>query len=249
MQSPAAARSLFLAACTCLAQSTFDVASVKPSAHPVGRDAGSQVVFGRAGVAGRNVTLKQLIVAAYRVQPDQVFGAPGWLDVNEYDVEAKANAPAPQDQLARMLQTLLAARFRLAAHTETRELRVYDMVVAKGGPKIHAAKDAQTPAAPSGFRGDLGQFANLLSIKLSIPVIDDPTRPSIASSPPVPVIDKTGLTGVYNFPLDVKPEPGGDAFTLWQRVLQDQLGLLLETQKENVEVIVVDHAERAATAN
>ena len=72
---------------------------------------------------------------------------------------------------------------------------------------------------------------------------------SYVSGPPFPVIDKTGLTGVYDTPLDVKPEPGGDAFTLWQGVLQDQLGIGLETKKENVEVLVIDHAERSPSAN
>ncbi len=240
--------SFVLLAGTCLAQSAFEVASVKPSAHAVGRDAGSQVTFAPDGVSGRNVTLKQLIVAAYGVPPYGVFGGPGWLDVNEYDVEAKAIASvASREQIAGMLQTLLKERFSLAAHRETRELRIYELVVAKGGPKIQPIKDAQAPAAP--FRGSLGQFADFLSIQLSIPVIDDPTKPSVASGPPVPVIDKTGLTGIYDLPANVMIEPGGDTFTLWQRLLQDQLGLHLESKKQNVEVLVVDHADRAPIAN
>lgn len=247
----------FLALPVCLSfsqTSTFEVASVKPSQRQVGKDAGAEVVFGPAGISGRNVTLKQLIVAAYRLQPHQVTGGPGWLDVGEYDVEAKADGPTPREQLARMLQALLADRFRLSLHSETRELRVYELVADKRGAKIHPAQDEESRPvqfSAGGFqlRGDLQQFANLLSVQLSIPVIDDPGKPSIASGPPVPVLDKTGLTGIYDIAIEMKLEPGADAFVLWQRALQDRLGLKLEAGKEPVEVFVVDRAERAPSAN
>jgi uncharacterized protein (TIGR03435 family) len=211
-------------------------------------------MFGPAGIDGRNVTLKQLIVEAYGLQPYQVFGGPGWLDVNEYDVEAKAGGPAAREQLARMLRTLLADRFGLSFHRETRELRVYRLVADRRGVKIHPAKDGESPAVQFGgggfqFCGGLRQFANLLSVQLSIPVIDDPGKPSIASGPPVPVLDRTGLSGNYDIRVDIKPELGGDVFTLWQTVLRDQLGLRLESAKENVEVLVVDRAERMPSAN
>jgi len=250
-----------LAAWTCFGQSAagppaFDVASVRPSRQALGKDAGSEVSFGPAGVGGRNVTLKQLIVGAYGLQPYQVFGGPGWLDVNEYDIEAKAAGPAGKEQLAIMLRALLAERFGLLAHRETRELRVYRLVADRGGVKIHSIQDAEGAAVQYHglgggflFRGDLRQFANLLSIQLSIPAIDDPGKPSIASGPPVPVVDRTGLTGSYEIRVELKPEPGGDAFTLWQGILRDQLGLRLESGKESVEVLVVDRAERAPSAN
>jgi uncharacterized protein (TIGR03435 family) len=233
---------------------TFDVASVKPSQRAVGKDAGSQVSFGHAGISGKNVTLKQLIVEAYHLLPYQVAGGPGWLDINEYDVEAKADGPATREQLALMLRALLADRFRLSLHSETKELGVYELVVDKPGAKIHPIEDGEGPALMSGaggfvFRGDMQQFANLLSVQLTIPAIDDPGKPSIASGPPVPVLDKTGLAGIYEIGVDIKPEPGGDTFTLWQRVLQDRLGLKLESRKEKVEVLVVDRAERAPGAN
>jgi len=121
----------------------------------------------------------------------------------------------------------------------------------KSGPKIHAVKDGAVPAAGGGrrFRGDLQQFANLLAVQLTITLTDDPGKPSMASATPVPVVDKTGLPGIYEFSVDIKPELGGDMFTLWQRVLQDQLGLKLENRKRSVEVLVVDRAERVPTGN
>jgi uncharacterized protein (TIGR03435 family) len=207
--------------------------------------------MGPAGLSGKNVTLKHLITQAYHLQPYQVFGGPGWLDVSEYDIDAKADGPAGKDRLALMLRTLLAERFGVVAHREARELRVYELVVDKGGPKIHAVKDGEIPAAGGGrrFRGDLQQFANLLAVQLTIPLTDDPGKPGMASATPVPVVDNTGLAGVYEFSVDIKPELGGDMFTLWQRVLQDQLGLKLENRKSSVEVLVVDRAERVPTGN
>jgi uncharacterized protein (TIGR03435 family) len=63
------------------------------------------------------------------------------------------------------------------------------------------------------------------------------------------VVDKTGIEGVYDITLDLKPDPGGDPFTVWQRALQEQLGLKLESQKAPVEMLVIDHAERVPTEN
>jgi uncharacterized protein (TIGR03435 family) len=234
---------------------SFDVASIKPSPRQVGRDANNQVSITPSGFTGRNVTLKRLVVQAYGLQPYQIFGGPNWLDGAEYDVDAKADGPLTKERLAAMLRTLLAERFHLAVHHDARELRVYELTVDKGGPKIHPIQDSDAPAAkgaaagPRGFRGDLQQFANLLSIQLSIPVMDDPTRPSIASGPPVPVVDKTGLQGIFDFNVEIRPETGVDMYTLWQRVLREQLGLRLESRKDRADVLVVDGAERIPTTN
>lgn len=231
---------------------SFDVASVKPSPKTAGKDYNNRIAIGGATFSGRNVTLKRLVVEAYAVAPPQVFGGPKWLDENEYDVEAKADRPAAKEQLRLMLRTLLAARFHLAVHRETRELKVYAMVAGKSGPKIQPVKDGEGTAAPLGsrhFHGDFEQLANLISVQLSIAIPDDPTRPGVASGPPVPVFDKTGLPGIYDFDIDMKPEPGADPLALWQRVLQEQLGLKLESRRTPVEGIVVDGAERVPMEN
>ena len=223
---------------------SFEVASVKPSRQTLGRDFNKPVVFGPSGLTGRNVTLKRLIVEAYNVQPHQVFGAPKWLDDSEYDIDAKADGPAAKEQLRLMLRALLAERFRLALHRENKELHVYELVVDKGGPKIHAAKEP----AGSGARS-LEQLANLISVQLTIPEPADPGKPSIASGAPIPVIDKTGLTGLYEITYDLHPDPGMDMFKLWQRILQDQLGLKLQSRKAPMEILIVDRADRIPVAN
>jgi uncharacterized protein (TIGR03435 family) len=225
--------------CTAIGQ-TFDVASVKPSRHLMGRDAEGPISIGPAVVRARNVTLKSLIVEAYQLQPHQVTGGPNWLDSAEYDIEAKASGPATKEQLRLMLRALLADRFLLLIHRDAKELQVYELVADKNGPKIHAAKDGQS----------MRQIADLISVQLTIPALsDDPSKPSVARGPLVPVLDKTGLEGLYDIPVDLKPEPGVESFTLWQRFLQDRLGLKLESRKTTVEVLVVDSAERTPTSN
>jgi uncharacterized protein (TIGR03435 family) len=154
-----------------------------------------------------------------------------------------------------MLRTLLTERFQLSIRGETKERRVYALVVDGGGPKIHPTKDGEGSAAKSAvaggrnFHGTLHQFANLLSVQLSIPAIADPGRPSIASASPVPVLDRTGLEGIYDFNVDFKPEADSDMFPLWQRVLKDRLGLKLESQKAKAEFLVVESALRVPIAN
>jgi uncharacterized protein (TIGR03435 family) len=232
---------------------TFDVASVKPSAKPVGKDYNNQITIGPSTFTGRNVTLKRLIVEAYGIDPPQVFGGPKWLDESEYDVEAKAGQPASQGELRKMLQALLASRYHLAIHRQSRDLKVFELIVDKGGPKVQPVKEGEGTPAPLGsrhFHGTLQQLANLISIQLTIPVAtDDPTRPSMASGTPVPVFDKTGLTGTYDLDIEMRLDPTVPSFNRWQNVLQEQLGLKLESRKSQIEGIVVDSAERVPVAN
>lgn len=234
---------------------TFDAASVKPSRRTLGPDANSPLSLGAAGVTGRNVTLKRLIGEAYNLQPHQVSGGPKWLNDNEFDIDAKVDAPTTKENLRLMLRSLLADRFRLSVHPENKELHVYELVIDKDGPKIHVATDSESSAAKTGatglrsFRGTLQQFANLLSVQLAIPYVDDPGRPARSSGTLVPVLDKTGLPGLYDIPAEVRPEVGADMFTLWQRALQSQLGLKLESRKSKVEVLIVDRAEKIPLPN
>jgi uncharacterized protein (TIGR03435 family) len=223
----------------------FDVASVRPSQGLVGPDENNRITFDPAGLTGRNVTLRRCVAEAYRLQLTQVVG-PAWMDRDEYDIDAKAGGPADREQISLMLRTLLAERFKLAQHSETRDLRVYELVVDKAGPR-----QEPLPVTGGGFRfhGDLQRFADLLAAQLSIPVPDDPGRPGRASGPPVPVLDKTGLSGIYDFAVDIRPEPGSDMFALWQTALREKMGLRLESRKANMNVLVVDSAERIPTAN
>jgi len=150
-----------------------------------------------------------------------------------------------------MLRSLVAERFKLTQHNEMREMRVYELVIAKSGAKIRPISDGENPTAPAGFHfhGDLRQFADLLTVQLSIPAPVNPAEPARASGSPILVLDKTGLPGIFDFSVDIHPELGTDMFTSWQRALEDQLGLRIEGRKGNVTVLVVDEAERIPTEN
>jgi uncharacterized protein (TIGR03435 family) len=225
----------------------FDVASVKPSQHLVGPDYNNQLTYSLTGITARNVTLKRLVAEAYYLQLNQVLG-PSWLDKNEYDIDAGAGT---REQMAPMLRSLVAEQFKLTQHSDMREMRVYELVIGKSGSKIRPVSDGESATAPAGFHfhGDMRQFADLLAVQLSIPASDNPGEPVRASASPISVLDKTGLPGIFDFSVDIYPELGTDMFASWQRALEDQLGLRIESRKESVAVLVVDGAERIPTEN
>ena len=228
----------------------FDVASVRPSQHLAGPDYNNQLTYSPTGITARNVTLQRLVAEAYHLQLNQVLG-PSWLDKNEYDIDARATGAGTREQMAPMLRSLLVERFKLTQHSEMREMRVYELRISKSGSKIHAMSDGETATVRAGFHfhGDLRQFADLLAVQLSIPSSDNPAEPARASASPIPVLDKTGLPGIFDFSVDIHPELGTDMFTSWQRALEEQLGLRIESRKGNVAVLVVDEAARIPTEN
>jgi uncharacterized protein (TIGR03435 family) len=165
------------------------------------------------------------------------------MDSDLYAITAKAENPDTSenaDRIREMLRTLLAERFKFAAHHETKQLAVYSLVVGKGGSKMQEAKNDPPadplfiPGAPIAFRNmPLGGLVNYLANILGSPVHDD-----------------TGLKGRYNFTLEfVRPgrtAPAGESTPDLFEAVQEQLGLKLEGKKGPVEVLVVDHAEKAS---
>jgi uncharacterized protein (TIGR03435 family) len=224
----------------------FELSSVRACARAVGPDENNRLTISPSRFAGRHATLRRLISEAYGVQMSQVVG-PGWLDESEYDVDARAASEVSREIMRSMLRTLLAERFRLRQHTERRTLRAYELSVAPGGPKLASGGTASPGGFP--FQGSMHQLADLIALQLTIPNISDPSRPAIASGTRPIVLDKTGLEGVYEFPVDIQPEPGADLFLLWQRFARERLGLRLESRRGLVPVVVVDHAERHPEAN
>jgi uncharacterized protein (TIGR03435 family) len=225
----------------------FEVASVKSHKPAVleGRDRESiDSVPGSLTI--RNASLNSCIKWAYLVMEYQISG-PTWLMSEKYDITAKASGPAPLNQLRQMLQTLLADRFQLQFHRETKGLPVYGLVVTKSGPNLHKAEpDSNTSMQGENgafvFRGtSMPQFAEDLS---TLRQVDRP------------VLDRTGIPGVFDFNLKFGESndemkraliagDGASFFTL----IQEQLGLKLEAQKSPVETLIIDHVERAPTEN
>ena len=224
-----------------VATPAFEVASVRPD--KAGGDRRS-LVFSPGGITYTNVTLRDCIRAAYVVKDYQI-SAGSQLSNERYDIVAKATGPASDDQLRQMLQALLADRFKLKLHRETKELSMYALVVGKNGPKLQQATGdgaAATSQADGGlvFRNySMSDLADRLSRMRGFGVDR-------------PVLDKTSLKGAFDFTLKLadnnadlhralegQGEPGYSLFTLIQ-----QIGLKLESQKGPVEILVIEQTEK-----
>jgi uncharacterized protein (TIGR03435 family) len=231
---------LTMFAAATFAQPRFEVASIKPSADPSGNSAGSR--SGKGRLAMNNVTLKRCIMGAYGVGPNVIAGGPDWLDADRFVITAKAEDAAGDSELMKMLQTLLADRFKLALHRETRTAPAYVLEVAKNGPKLKKSESDESQT--SNGRGLIEAKATTMA----------GFAERLARQVDLPVVDRTGLDGAFDLKLEWTPEsaralkPGeaGIADTALSifTAIQEQLGLRLRAQKAPVEMLVIDHAEK-----
>lgn len=216
-----------------------------------------------------NIPLRQLIQEVYELQDDRVYGGPEWLSTNLYDINAKIDPASvaklkelSEDQRSfarrRMLQSLLADRFQLRVHRDTKELPVFALLVAEGGPKLKEATPGNTypdgikapdgkPAGPGMMAG--GPSADGASLLTAQAISMSKLVQRLSWQSGRTVLDMTGLRGNYDFTLQWKPDSpsaGGPSVPdpAIFAAIQQQLGLKLEPQKALLEVLVVDHAEQ-----
>lgn len=231
---------------------TFEVATIKP-VDPGAKAARFIVMQGPHRFVEKNYTLKLLIAAAYDLNPRTISGGPGWVDSDHYDILAETpgdTRPTHEEQMT-MLRGLLADRFQLAFHREQKEFSIYELEVAKGGAKLKqstAAADV-APALISvvypqhitlpARNATMGDFVSLLQRA----VLDRP------------VVDKTGLSGRFDFDLTWAPDesqfggevpaaPADASSAPFFTAIREQLGLRLVATKGPVEALVIDKAER-----
>jgi len=201
-----------------------------------------------------NIPLKALIMVAYRIKPDQVVGGPEWVSTDPYDMNAKAERPSSIEELHVMLQDLLAERFKLRFHRETKELPIYALTVEKDGPKLqsHAARSAGDPWIDQ-------TIEQIVQVKMHAKFVPmDYFVWRLSQTLDRPVVDQTKLKGDYDFDLSFTQEPppgfpigallNGSPIdtsgpTIFEAV-RKQLGLNLERQKGPVDILVIDHAEK-----
>lgn len=242
--------------------STLVTASVKP--NPAGR----QGLVRGPTISGTEMTwtgaqLRWLIEFSYNVDAYRLLGGPSWIGTDYFDVAVTASAPAKQELFRVMLQKLLTERFNLVVHGETRDTPVYELVVADPngalGPKLHqatadcatlraaAAPDLARTTNPCGLKRQIGQLA-------ALGLVIDQLAGWLSPDAGRLVVDKTGLTGVFDWDLTYTPEPlrhhppdrfpqvdpeGPSIFT----AVQEQLGLKLEPQEHSGEVLVIDRVD------
>ena len=237
---------LLLASGTILSQTvTFEVASIKVNHTGSNSIAGTGVCFAGGKVSVRNMPFSMVMQQAFDVKDFQIIGVPSSLGAERFDIEAKSTSPVKYAECILMLQSLLAERFQLQFHRETRQLPVFNLVTIKGGPKMKKLADSGPTGVKSFNNGILDTDTFGISMERLASVLS--TFQEIEK----PVIDQTGLKGIYQVKLHWMPEHGNPEQTDISRfaALQEQLGLMLKSGKGPVSVIVVDHINRAATEN
>jgi uncharacterized protein (TIGR03435 family) len=230
-------------------QAVFDVASIRASQIGRGGEGSrrEKVQISPGSLNMQNVSLKSAIRWAYHVMDYQVSG-PDWLNFERFDIAAKAAEPASEDQMRMMLQALLAERFKLALHRETKELPAYVLVVAKGGLKFH---ESQTEGEP---------VLNPDKARMGVEVKGVPATQFIEMLSNIlhaPVINKTGLEGRYDATVNVgKYMPDGsagaapfDPVSMVMTALQEELGLKLESKKMALDFLIIDRVEKVPVEN
>jgi uncharacterized protein (TIGR03435 family) len=235
----------------------FDVISVKPNHSDTTRES---MGMNRDGFAATNIQLHDLLLQAFELQEgQQLLGEPKWTTNDRWDIDARIG-PEDIDALAKMnfrerlgmFQQIMVERFGLKVHHETRELRVYALVVAPGGPKMTPSKPR--PDDPNGIPGDPGVLRATHGKETGIGTMMEFLAEDLSDALGRKVVDRTGLTGRYDFTLTWAPDDaaamgssaasgtaqGPSLFT----AVQEQLGLKLEPVKAPVDVVVIDRLEK-----
>ncbi len=222
---------------------TFEAASIKPNTSG-SSNSSSNGTQGQTVMV--NVPLKRLIERAFDVPPIQIDG-PEWLESVRFDVALKHPPDMKREDRGPMLQTLLAERFKLEVHRETRDFPGLVLVAAKGGFKLKPAE----PGSMESNTNSNGSITTLSMKRAPLSAIADTVGRALGQ----PVVDKTGLEGVFDFEIrftrDDREPNGTDADTVpnLSFAIQETLGLRLQSQKVPLTVIVVDRVERTPTEN
>lgn len=240
-------------------QPVFEVAAIKENRSANGNSSSNT---NRGRFTAINVSLKSLLQnEAYGIPGSRILEGPKWLDSTKFDIDAKTEDSVTEhlqslDSKQRtiesraMFQQLLADRFKLAVHWETRELPIYTLVAAKNGPKLQPTKETgENSGTSSSGNGVTVQFT---ATNLTVSELAESLTQQLSQDLGRNIIDKTGIKGKYDFSLKwatqsdsasandaASPDPLPSIFT----AIQEQLGLKLESSKGPVKVLVVDHAE------
>jgi len=228
---------------------TFDAASVKRAGRIL-RPTGGPGTNDPGRIRYPSISLKDLVKTSYSAKDYELTG-PSWMDTETFAVDATMPPDTTQEQFRVMLQNLLAERFKLTVHRESRDISGYSLVVAKNGPKMH--NSGSGPATARSPDDDLRRSegaggVGLLGIRVTMTRLADKLSDEVQR----PVIDATGLKTRYDFELrfraSMASSPEAEDLPDIFSALQG-LGLKLEPAKGSVSVIVIDHVEKAQTEN
>jgi uncharacterized protein (TIGR03435 family) len=229
---------------------SFEVASIKQDDS--GQRGASLNSAMPDGFAATNASLKMLVALAYGLNDVQVSGGPSWVSSERYDILAKASGKVTDEERMLMLQSLLADRFKLRVHAETKEGRALALMVAKNGPKLRTD-------SPPGLNSIRARRGLIFGENVSMGVLAGKLTDLLGHA----VLDETGLTGIYHIELRWTPDeistptqPGPDALPQssvpdasgpsLSAALQEQLGLKLGVAVGTVKMLLIDGAEKAS---
>ncbi|HEV3198987.1 MAG TPA: TIGR03435 family protein [Bryobacteraceae bacterium] len=276
-------------------QPAFEVASVKPApSQSDGRRPGMRGGPGtpdEGRIAFTNVTLINVLLRAYNVKTYQVTG-PDWLSSKRYDISAKIPSGTTKERFNLMLQNLLAERFHLALHHETRDIQGFELIAGKNGPRLKVSPEADPgfqknqsgppPPEPASLpKTDANGFPRLdgpglvmmegVKGKAVISYLTAKAQPLsalvdiLSREFRLPIVDKAGLNGKFDFTLEFAPQPPGalpptpsvDGLSVGTdesgpnliTAVQQQLGLKLNPSKIPLDVLVIDRADPVPTEN
>ena len=231
---------------------SFEVATIKPVA-PDAKAGRFITMQGTHRFVGQQYTLKLLIAAAWNLNVKTISGGPGWMESDTWDIQAvtPGEARPTRDRQMAMLRNLLTDRFKLTFHRERREFSIYELQIAKGGPKLKAS--ASPPDDPAALISTV--YPQRMQLPARNATMSDLASLMQRAMLDRPVVDRTGLTGKYDFDLTWAPDEtqfGGDVPVASVDApdpplflaLQQQLGLKLEPARGPVEALIVDRVER-----
>jgi uncharacterized protein (TIGR03435 family) len=262
---PAFASAAFLAllACPILAEApatapatnpspTFELADVHVSPHTTNSNFIGGKLHGDRYLL-HNATMVNMISLAYDVNSDNILGGPAWLDLDRFDISAKAPRTSSPDDVKLMLRALLADRFNLILHDDTHPLPSYVLRVDKGGLKMKEAdpsKDSRLEEhhTPSNNSPGVPAYYSVTAHNRTMEQTREMLQYFASAYLPKPVVDATGLKGGYDFELHWTWKPAPDGLTIFDAV-DKQLGLKFALEKYPTPVIIVDSVNQKPTPN
>jgi len=234
----------------------FEVASITPckpgTPEPPGEHMGMvQFTYPGGSFIAKATTLKYLLEWAYGILPAQHSDGPAWIANDRYDIIAKAEGNATDDQMKRMVQTLLGERFKLKVHRETRDVPVVVISLGKTAPKLFPPKEGETHSihvAPQmGPDNKIVSF-HVVATRFTLAQLNETFSRQLGRV----IVDQTGLQGDFDFTLDMTPDedrPNPLDPSIVLGAMRDQLGLTVKSQKSSVDFLVIDSAEKVLAGN
>ncbi len=230
------------------ARLTYEVASIRPSASGE-RGGGIKPIPGGEAYTAKNVPVKLIIALMYKLPMRQVTGGPSWLESDHFDIDAKADHSYSKDDLQEMFRNLLADRFNLKFHIETKEDNIYALTVDKSGAKMKPNPKPDPANIPINFNGWGAITAKGADMKYFAWFLGQGFQEENRA-----VLNLTNLPGFYDFTLTWRPDilPGAkeelpaemlDRPSIFDAV-REQLGLKLTAQRGPVDFLVIDHIDK-----